>query len=118
MYYTRNIIFIFIFTIHFLGCDTKEIISDEVPDCIQSQISTIENQEVWNPPAKVYKYQYKGQTVYYIPPRCCDFPSVLLDENCTAICSPDGGLTGDGDGLCSDFFDIRTNEELIWEDKR
>ena len=44
--------------------------------------------------------------------------STLYDENCNKICSPDGGIAGNGDGLCPDFFTNRTNERLIWEDKR
>ncbi len=46
------------------------------------------------------------------------FLSTLYNENCNVICSPDGGLTGSGDGQCSDFFDTRTDEKLIWEDVR
>lgn len=100
-----------------LSCGKKDIASG-TPSCIENKIKEIAGGEVWNPPAKVFRYLYKNETVYYISPRCCDFPSVLLDEKCTAICSPDGGITGQGDGLCSDFFDVRTNEKLIWEDKR
>ena len=86
--------------------------------CIEEKIKSIKSENVWNPPAKIWSYKYNGQIVYFIPQRCCDIPSVLLDENCNPICSPDGGFTGKGDGRCSDFFDKRTNKKLIWKDKR
>lgn len=81
-------------------------------------IEEIKNDDVWNPPAKIYRYEFEDQKVYYIPPRCCDIPGILLNESCETLCSPDGGLTGQGDGNCPDFFENRTNEVLIWGDDR
>lgn len=102
-----------------LGCDKYNLTNEyEIPLCIKSKIDEIAAGEVWNPPAKIYCYSYSGQTVYYFPSRCCDIPSLLYDEDCNVICSPDGGYTGEGDGQCPDFFDTRTNGELIWEDTR
>jgi hypothetical protein len=89
-----------------------------VPDCVNATIEKIKKEPVWNPRAKVYRYTYNGNKVYFIPPHCCDFPSILLNESCQTICSPDGGLSGGGDGKCTDFFDKRTNEELVWRDER
>lgn len=99
------------------SCNNEDI-PKGTPDCILTKIDQIKAEGVWNPPAKIYRYQYQGKTVYYIPSRCCDIPSVLLDENCNLICSPDGGLSGAGDGKCSDFFKERSDEKLIWEDDR
>ena len=31
---------------------------------------------------------------------------------------PDGGITGRGDGKCTDFFQTRTDERLWWADTR
>lgn len=90
----------------------------QIPDCIQAKITEISQQDVWNPPAKVYRYVFKGKEVYFIPQRCCDFPSQLFNENCELICAPDGGFTGKGNGACPDFFTDRTDEKLLWEDKR
>lgn len=78
----------------------------------------METAPVRNPPGSVWQYEYKGQSVYYIPAYCCDIPSQLLDSNCNQICSPDGGYTGAGDGKCADFFELRKNEKLIWQDSR
>lgn len=96
----------------------KEKLPKETPQCIEDKINAIADGEVWDPSAKIYSYTYNGKTVYYFPPRCCDIPSTLYDENCNVICSPDGGINGAGDGQCTDFFTTRTNEKLIWEDNR
>ena len=75
-------------------------------------------QPVGNPPQAIYKYDYKGQAVYYVPPQCCDQYSQLYDANGSIICAPDGGLTGQGNKKCSDFFNESTNRTLIWRDSR
>ncbi|WP_245705946.1 DUF6970 domain-containing protein [Catalinimonas alkaloidigena] len=105
------------FLLLFGGCAAEKL-ERGTPACVQAKIQEILREDVWNPPAKVYRYTYRGQTVYFIPQRCCDIPSVLLDENCTPLCAPDGGFTGKGDGQCADFFETRTDEALIWEDPR
>ena len=98
--------------------DAPTDLVSSAPDCILDQIRKMQADPVANPPASVWRYDYLGQVVYYIPPECCDEPSTLSDENCNYICSPDGGLTGKGDGKCSEFFDKRTNEQLVWKDER
>lgn len=100
-----------------LGCRNNDI-PNGVPTCLQTRIDLIKAQGVWSPPAKVYQYRYEGRTVYFIPQHCCDIPSMLLDEQCNTICLPDGGFAGSGDGKCSDFFEKRTDEKLIWADTR
>jgi hypothetical protein len=89
-----------------------------IPACIQAKIDSIKNVPVWNPPASVYSYVYKNQTVYSFSADCCDQYNVVYDTNCKVICSPSGGITGSGDGRCPDFQKIATNETLIWKDSR
>jgi hypothetical protein len=86
--------------------------------CINKEINNIKSKKVSNPAGSIWQYDYNGETVFYIPARCCDIPSRLMDNNCNFICSPDGGITGKGDGNCTDFFGKRTNEKLIWQDDR
>lgn len=100
------------------GACSKEDVPRGTPECIEQKINEIAKDGVWNPPAKVYSYQYHGKTVFFIPQRCCDFPSQLYDEGCNLICAPDGGFSGGGDSKCPDFFSTRTGELLIWEDDR
>lgn len=71
-----------------------------------------------NPPYAVREFGYKGGTVYYLPPQCCDQYSELYNESGKLLCAPDGGMTGGGDGKCSDFYELRTGEKLIWQDSR
>src|ERR1043165_457416 len=97
-------------------CNKKS--SGGIPKCIQEMITEYQNRPVQNPSAEFYEYDYKGQKVYYMKPSCCDQLSKLFDSNCNFICSPDGGLTGRGDGKCPDFFTERKNEKLIWKDQR
>ncbi|MBD1397417.1 hypothetical protein H9Q13_09590 [Pontibacter sp. JH31] len=85
---------------------------------LSEMIRGLKEDSVANPPAKVYRYTYNEQEVYYLTGRCCDIPSKVYDVDGNLLCEPDGGITGKGDGRCPDFLDTRTNETLIWEDKR
>jgi len=89
-----------------------------LPTCIQKMIEQYRTEEKQNPPRQIYSYLYKGKTVYYVTPPCCDFFSDLYDSSCVLIGHPDGGFTGKGDGTINDFKDSRTNEKLIWKDER
>jgi len=66
----------------------------QFPDWITKLIEKEKTGVVANPPASLSRCNYKGRPVYYLPPRCCDIPGVLYDENGTVICNPSGGLTG------------------------
>ena len=90
----------------------------ENPEWIDKLIKQFENQPVGNPPQSIWRYDYNGQTVYYVPPQCCDQFSTLYDDSGIVICAPDGGLTGKGDGKCPDFVEKRSDEQLIWKDTR
>lgn len=109
----KQVFMLIVFSTLFFDCEKVKS-----PYCIDDKINEIRSGHIWNPPAKIYSYIYREQTVYYLPPRCCDIPSILYDENCNEICNPDGGFSGGGDGRCPDFFSSRTNGKLIWEDIR
>ncbi|WP_347157639.1 DUF6970 domain-containing protein [Pontibacter chitinilyticus] len=81
-------------------------------------IQHLQEEKPANPPARIYRYTYNNQQVYYLTSRCCDIPSKVYDEQGNVLCEPDGGITGKGDGRCPDFAEQRKNETLIWEDKR
>ncbi len=111
--------FIFLISIFYtiLSCEKSDI-AKGTPDCIRSKIELIQEEEVRNPPAEIWKYDYKGMEVYYITAYCCDIPSELYDSDCNLICHPDGGITGNGDGQCTDFASERSNGSLVWKDSR
>jgi hypothetical protein len=89
-----------------------------MPDWLQKVVDDLKQAPVENPGASVYSYEYKGQTVYYVPPMCCDRWSTLYDDKGNIIAHPDGGLTGTGDGRAQDFMEEKTGEKLVWQDDR
>lgn len=89
-----------------------------LPYCLNKLVTKFRQEEVQNPPRKIYSYSYNGNIVYYVTPPCCDFFSDLYDKNCNLIAHPDGGITGRGDGRAKDFLNSRSNEKLVWEDSR
>lgn len=61
-----------------------------------------------------YRYKYNGETVYLFTDdgNCNDAFSIVYNENCD-VCTM-GGITGHGDGRCPDFYQLASNEELVW----
>ncbi len=100
------------------GCSQSSPPNHVNPDWVSALIHQFESESVGNPPQSIYRYQYNGQTVYYVPPQCCDQFSTLYDSLGKTIGAPDGGLTGAGDGRCTDFFTVRSDEVLVWRDAR
>ena len=98
--------------------DAPDSTSEVKAPWLTELISQLEGEAPANPPAKFYRYTYNNQEVYYLTSRCCDIPGKLFDKDGNQLCEPDGGITGRGDGRCPDFAEKRTNETLIWEDKR
>lgn len=92
--------------------------TETVPACVKTLIKKFSTEEKQNPPRSIYSYTYKGKTVYYVTPPCCDFFSDLYDSNCNLIGHPDGGITGKGDMQMTDFTTAKSNEKLIWKDAR
>lgn len=87
-------------------------------ECIEMIIADIKKSPVKNPPATIWHYTYKGESVYYIPAPCCDQFNPVYNNKCSLLCHPDGGLTGKGDGKCDDFFLLANDKKLIWKDSR
>ena len=88
------------------------------PPFVTQLIAQLEAAPKANPPASIWRFSYKGRVVFYVPPSCCDVASELYDNEGNLICGPDGGLSGDGDGKCPDFFELRTDELRVWSDPR
>lgn len=87
-----------------------------LPDWLQARIKLHQTQAVANPPISISQGLYQNKTVYYETSDCCDQFSSLYDENGSLICAPDGGLTGRGDGKCTDFEGKML--KLVWQDPR
>lgn len=89
-----------------------------LPTWLTSLITSLETAPAANPPAFIARYEYRGEAVYFLPPRCCDIWSDLYRADGTILCHPNGGLSGTGDGKCPDFFAARKNEVMVWRDPR
>lgn len=89
-----------------------------IPLWLQDLIDGFMAGTVYYSPGYVWQYRYLDELVYFVPDRCCNVMSVLYDVYGLVICHPDGGMGGHGDGQCPEFFDVRTDEVLIWEDPR
>lgn len=90
----------------------------DAPQWVTDLARTLQSKAVQNPPLAIWRYEYNAETVYYVPPRCCDIFSDLYSSTGNMFCHPDGGITGRGDGRCSDFFERRKAEKQIWHDPR
>jgi hypothetical protein len=88
------------------------------PAWLNTLITKLGREPVANPPVSIARFDYHGQTVYFVPQRCCDIMSTLYNAAGEIIGHPDGGITGEGDGRASDFFDERSNKRPVWEDRR
>ena len=89
----------------------------DVPDWLAARLRATTAGPAGDRPAWVARYEYRGGTVYYLPPRCCDIPSELHDAAGDLLCRPDGGFV-DGDARCPDFLARRRGGEIVWGDGR
>lgn len=90
----------------------------DAPQWVVNLARTIQRSPVENPPLSIWRYEYNAETVYYVPPRCCDEYSDLYNSSGKIICHPDGGLSGQGHGPCVAFLEKRRAEKRIWRDPR
>jgi hypothetical protein len=90
----------------------------ENPAWVSHLIEQYKSEPVGNPPQSIWRYEYRGQVVYFVPAQCCDMYSTLYDADGNVMCAPDGGIDGRGDGKCDDFLSGRSQEQLIWQDPR
>jgi hypothetical protein len=88
------------------------------PAWLQTRIQSILATRKRNPIIRVTRYLYNGESVYYESAPCCNQQSTLYDVEGKVLCHPEGGITGRGDGKCSNFQKRRTNEQLVWQDPR
>jgi hypothetical protein len=90
------------------------------PGWLEKRIQQITAEPPQNPAARIMRYRYEGQVVYYETLGCCDQFTSLYDQNGKLICHPEGGITGKGDGnsACRYFAKRRTEERLVWQDPR
>jgi hypothetical protein len=84
--------------------------------CIDEKIRQFISEPVSNPRASITVIETKTTHYFYIPARCCDIPSQLLDAGCNLICNPDGGIAA-REGSCPEIKD-EIRRSIYWEDSR
>lgn len=106
--------------ISLISCDKDNEITKKYPGCLQSYIDSVLTKEPSNPPAKIDKYQYNEQIVYYhavyydIPQGSNDIPeSIAVNDKCEELCLF-GGIAG---STCIDWGSAKFIE-TVWEDNR
>jgi hypothetical protein len=98
------------FSLLTISCEKIDV-PKGTPRCVKKKIRK-ENDKCLD---KVFKYNYQGDDVYlFVPGNCPDALYELYDGNCNLICSPSGGISGEGDGECPGFFEEATGEVVIW----
>jgi hypothetical protein len=98
----------------FAAC-RKETIPTDLPDCIRAKIEAIDQEGHFSPVAEVWKWEVNNEVYYYVSNNCCDRFNELFDPACNRICAPDGGITGNGDGICPNW-QATIQKTLVWRD--
>lgn len=88
---------------------------NELPSCVQRVIDDAVRNEPSGVPVKIDEYLYNGKRVFLFTAPCCDQYNTVYDENCNAVCAPTGGITGKGDGNCTDFTTAATHVREVWK---
>jgi hypothetical protein len=86
---------------------------------LAAKIAALQAKPKGNPAYEIWAYTWNGQKVYLASDEtCCDQFITLYDECFNVLCAPSGGITGKGDGRCSDFYQQATDQQLVWRDPR
>ena len=103
-----------ILLIPFLFSCEKDCATD-LPSCVQEWIDSAKNIESPDRPIEVNEYLYNGKKVYLLTADCCDRYNKLYDTDCNYLCAPSGGIAGEGDRQCTDFFQKAEHLRLVWK---
>ena len=91
--------------------------SADTPDWLKARIKSLQALPEANPPRRIFRTTFEGETAYYVSPACCDIPSELYRVDGTLWCYPSGGIAG-GDRRCPAFSLDRQRMEPLWQDER
>lgn len=98
--------------ITFISCQKESAVGPfnfekDTPEWLKEKIDALSTDHV-NYGAKVYRYEWSGQRIYYIliPIKSCAFCDLYDPQGDKVI------ITGDE---LSDFIENRKNEVLVWE---
>jgi len=98
------------------GASASGVESQGTPELPSWLLEKLVSPEVQNKAGKrsaAYRTTYKGATVYFLPPICCDIPSAVYSEQGTLVCQPSGGFAG-GDSRCPGFDLAPKSMARVW----
>jgi hypothetical protein len=95
-------------------CQAEALAEENLPPWLNVQISELNAHPKWHTEIAIWRVVYKNEDMYLFVSPCCDQYNNLYDRSGTMICSPTGGLTGRGDGNCSDAISPTTTVKVIW----
>jgi hypothetical protein len=95
-------------------CQAEALAEESLPTWMNVQISELNSHPKWPAAIAIWRLEYKNEDMYLFVSPCCDQFNNLYDRSGTKICSPTGGITGRGDGNCSDAISPNTKLKVIW----
>jgi hypothetical protein len=107
----------FLSVLFLFSCATSKKGNDlkKLPPCLQTKMKTMSENPGEGTPQSITRYNYKGQTVYYMVSPCCDKYNIVFDSVCNILGFPDGGFTGKGDGRMTDFHNEAKDGKVVWK---
>ncbi len=101
-----------------LAVYAQPVAPSALPAWLQKQVAKYEASPLNSQPSRVWQFEYRGKTVYYIPAPCCDQFDSLYDADGTYLCAPSGGYLGSGDQHCPDALPESKKRKRVWIDPR
>jgi hypothetical protein len=86
----------------------------KLPTWLKAKIATIEATPKFAEATVIWKLQYKDEDAYLFVAPCCDQFNTLYSATGVLLCSPNGGITGRGDGKCPDAITPKTKYVVVW----
>ena len=117
----KHILF-FLLILSFSSCEKLailgQLLSDEVPQCIMSEIEEFEKEmdEICNEGAKVVKYKFQDEIVYAFFPSSCisDGGTEILNADCELLCTL-GTIAGVSQCNGEEFDQNAKELKVIWK---
>jgi hypothetical protein len=85
-----------------------------LPAWVQQKIADFEASPEQPDAMEIWRLQYRGQDAFHFISNCCDRYNPLYDSTGKVLCSPTGGVTGQGDGQCIGALHTSPERVRIW----
>lgn len=89
---------------------------ESLPGWLEAKIAEWERSDADTTDAlSVARIQHHGAPAYIVYANCCDRYNTLYDAQGRELCSPSGGITGQGDERCPKPEDPGTQRVDVWQ---